>query len=117
MKFVDDTKIPEHPYPELRKVLTRFVDEVSAELKEDLVDIYLVGSIASVDFDLDSDVDFLVVTNMEITEARIKPLQDIQVKIHDIDCYPAKHLEGSYVSMGDLNNWNIVGEKKLFYWS
>ncbi len=99
----------------MRQVLNIFVDEVAAELGENLVGIYLVGSIASGDFDLDSDVDFLVVTNAELTEADMKPLQDIQIEIHDIDCYPAKHLEGSYISISDLNNWNIVGEKKLYY--
>jgi len=115
MKFPDNTKIPEHPYPELRQVLKIFVDEVATELGENLVGIYLIGSIASGDFDLDSDVDFLVVTNTELTEADMKPLQDIQIKIHDIDCYPAKHLEGSYISISDLNNWNIVREKKLYH--
>ena len=29
--------------------------------------------------------------------------------------YPAKHLEGSYISIDDLNNWGIVGQKKLYY--
>jgi len=29
--------------------------------------------------------------------------------------YPAKHLEGAYISISDLNNWNTVGEKKLYY--
>ena len=115
MKFLDDTRVPSHPYPELREVLNTFVDEISAELEENLVGIYLVGSIASGDFDLDSDVDFLVVTNTEITETNIKSLQDIQIKIHEIDCYPAKHLEGSYISISDLNNWSTVGEKKLYY--
>ena len=86
MKFLDDTKIPDHPYPELRDVLNMFVDEISAELRENLVGIYLVGSIASGDFDLDSDVDFLVVTKTELTEENMKSLQDIQIKIHDIDC-------------------------------
>ena len=114
-KFIDDAKIPEHPYPELRKVLNTFVDEIAAELRENLVGIYLIGSIASGDFDSDSDVDFLVVTKTELTEANMKSLQNIQIKIHDIDCYPAKHLEGSYLSISDLNNWSIVGEKKLYY--
>ena len=115
MKLLDETKIPEQPYPELRNVLHTFVDEIAAELRENLVGIYLVGSLASGDFDLDSDIDFLVVTNVELTEADMKPLQEIQIRIHDLDCYPAKHLEGSYISLSDLNNWNIVGEKKLYY--
>ena len=115
MKFLDETKIPDHPYPELRDVLNMFVDEISAQLRENLVGIYLVGSIASGDFDLDSDVDFLVVTNTELTEANMEALQDIQIKIHGIDCYPAKHLEGSYISISDLNDWSTVGQKKLYY--
>lgn len=115
MKFLDDTKIPDHPYPELREVLNIFVDEIAAELGENLIGVYLVGSIASGDFDADSDVDFLVVTNIELTEANMKLLQAIQIKIHDIDCYPAKHLEGSYISLADLNDWSTVGIKKLYY--
>ena len=115
MRFVDYAKVPDHPYPELPNVLSIFVDEVSAVLRENLVGIYLMGSLASGDFDLDSDVDFLVVTNMDLTEADMKLLQDIQIKIHGIDCYPAKHLEGSYISIGDLNDWSIVGKKKLYY--
>lgn len=115
MEILDDTRIPDHPYPELRKVLNIFVHEIATELGENLVGIYLVGSIASGDFDADSDVDFLVVTNTELTEASMKPLQEIQIKVHDVDCYPAKHLEGSYISIADLNDWSTVGSKKLYY--
>jgi predicted nucleotidyltransferase len=115
IKFFDDTRIPNEPYPELRDVLYTFVNEITAELAENLVGVYLIGSIATGDFDLDSDVDFLVVTNTELTETNIKSLQETQIRIHDIDCYPAKHLEGSYISIGDLNNSHTVGEKKLYY--
>lgn len=115
MKFLDYARVPDHPYPELRNVLTSFVDEIKKELAGNLIGVYLVGSIATGDFDLDSDVDFLVVTNTALTEPNIESLQEIQLKIHNIDCYPAKHLEGSYISISDLNNWHTVGEKKLYY--
>ena len=115
MKMLEDQKIPDQPYPELRAVLNAFADEVATALSENLVGIYLVGSIASGDFDLDSDVDFLVVTRTELSEANMKALQDIQIRIHNIDCYPAKHLEGSYISISDLNNWVVVGKKELYY--
>jgi len=114
-KFFDDSRVPNQPYPELQEVLNAFVDEIKAALAGNLIGIYLVGSLASGDFDLDSDVDFLVVTDTELTESNMKSLQDIQIKIHDIDCYPAKHLEGSYISISDLNNWSVVGQKKLYY--
>jgi hypothetical protein len=115
MKLLDDSRVPGHPYPELRQVLHAFVDAIETELAENLIGVYLVGSIASGDFDLDSDVDFLVVTNTELTERNGKSLQEIQVKIQAMDCYPAKHLEGSYISIADLNHWDSVGEKKLDY--
>ncbi|MCA9958953.1 MAG: DUF4111 domain-containing protein, partial [Anaerolineales bacterium] len=92
-----------------------FVAEVKAELAENLVGIYLVGSLASGDFDLDSDIDFLVVMNTELTETNLTHLQDIQTNIHALDCYPAKHLEGSYINIHDLNDWRTVGIKKLYY--
>jgi hypothetical protein len=115
MKLLDDEKIPAQPYPELREVLNLFAEGITAELKENLVGIYMVGSLATGDFDMDSDVDYLVVTKTELTEADMKPLQDIQIKIHAMDCYPAKHLEGSYISISDLKDWSAVGKKKLFY--
>lgn len=115
MNFLDDTEIPASPYPELRDVLRAFVKEISAALGENLVGVYLVGSVASGDFDLDSDVDFLVVTKAALTEMEMKPLQEIQTKIHAMECYPAKHLEGSYISLADLNDGSGVGKKKLYY--
>jgi len=115
MNLRQNTRVPTQPYPELREVLDIFVSKVETELEENLVSIYLVGSLASGDFDLDSDVDFLVVTNTELTETNKRHLQEIHAKVHEIDCYPAKHLEGSYVSIADLNDWSVVGKKKLFY--
>src|SRR5438270_8855098 len=115
MTLLAAAKIPDDPYPELRGVLQIFVDEVSAELSKNLVGIYLVGSLASGDFDSDSDVDFLVVTHTELTEANRNALPAIQTKIHALDSYPAKHLEGSYISLHDLNDSSSVGQKPLFY--
>ncbi|MBM3153016.1 MAG: DUF4111 domain-containing protein [Chloroflexi bacterium] len=115
MEFPDDPRIPSSPYPELREVLEMFVGEITVVFKDKLAGVYLVGSLALGDFDLDSDVDFLVVTQTELTDADMEPLQDIHQKIHDLNCYPAKHLEGSYIYIGDLNNWSEVGKKELLY--
>lgn len=115
MKFIDEERIPDQPYPELRGVLDAYATEVSAELADNLVGIYMLGSLAVGDFDADSDVDFLVVTKTDITEPTSKRLQAIQEKIYAMDCYPAHHLEGSFISLDDLNNWTIVGQKELYY--
>ncbi len=115
MKFIDDSRIPDQPYPELRGVLEAFATELSTELADNLVGIYMIGSLAVGDFDADSDVDFLVVTKTEISEPTPKRLQAIQEKIHAMGCYPAQHLEGSFISLADLNDPLIVGQKELYY--
>ncbi len=115
MNLLNNTQIPTAPYPELPDVLETFASEVEAKLSENLLGIYLVGSLASGDFDLDSDVDFLVITHNELTAKNLKRLPEIHTKIHAIDCYPAKHLEGSYISIAELNDAEIVGEKEIPY--
>ena len=112
--FVDEEKIPSYPYPKLKDVLTIFVDKQKQALGENLLGVYLVGSLASGDFDLDSDIDFLCVIKDELEETDIKALPKIQKNIQEINCYPAKHLEGSYITERDLTDWNVVG-KKLYY--
>lgn len=115
MKFIDDSRIPDQPYPELRVVLDAYASELSAELADNLVGIYMTGSLAVGDFDADSDVDFLVVTKTDISESTSKRLQAIQEKIYTLGCYPAQHLEGSFISLSDLNDPLIVGQKELYY--
>ena len=76
---------------------------------------YLVGSLATGDFDLDSDVDFLILTNAEINAAEVRSLQTIHVDIHALGCYPAEHLEGSYMSTDLLNRTDRVGVEPLWF--
>ena len=84
MPFIDDSRIPSQPYPELREVLARFVSDISVELGENLVGIYMVGSLAIGDFDLDSDVDFLAITKNELSEESTRHLQLIMTAIQQM---------------------------------
>jgi hypothetical protein len=34
MKFTDDARVPNYPYPELREVLNAFVNDISSEAAE-----------------------------------------------------------------------------------
>src|ERR1700685_2274505 len=90
-------------YPELASVLHQFVARVQSALGSNFLGAYLVGSLATGDFDLDSDVDFLILTNAEVSDAEVRSLQTTHVDIHALGCYPAEHLEGSYISTDLLN--------------
>ena len=108
-------RIPREPYPELRLALERFVAGVANALQGNLVGAYLVGSLATGDFDLDSDIDFLIVTENELADAEVQLLQALHIEIHDAGCYPAQHLEGSYISRELLGRADLVGVQPLWF--
>jgi hypothetical protein len=115
MQPFDETRIPASPYPELREVLHAFADGVAATLLEDLAGLYLVGSLATGDFDLDSDVDFLALVKQDLGAGEQAALQALHTAMHERDSYPARHLEGSYLSLADLRDAATVGAKPVFY--
>ncbi|KQC14869.1 MAG: hypothetical protein APR63_05030 [Desulfuromonas sp. SDB] len=104
------TKIPNSPYPELPGVL----DHLTQGVKEILGD-NLVGSLATGGFDLDSDVDFLTVILHDLTDNDVQNLQEMHRNIHDQNCYPAKHLEGSYIPKDFLANEKTMINEKIWY--
>jgi hypothetical protein len=107
--------VPNIPYPELPWVVGELVAGVRATISDNLVGIYLVGSLASGDFDLDSDIDFLIVTRHELADEIIPPLQAMHTRLHQLGCYPAEHLEGSYISFATLNRPDLVRVQPLWY--
>src|SRR5271163_3646848 len=102
-------------YPEMASVLQRFVVGVENALGSNFLGAYLVGSLATGDFDLDSDVDFLILTNAELSDAEVRSIQTTHVEIHALGCYPAEHLEGSYISTDLLNRTDLVGAEPLWF--
>jgi Domain of unknown function (DUF4111)/Nucleotidyltransferase domain len=108
-------RIPGEPYPELRLVLDTFVGGVQDAVETNFVGAYLVGSLATGDFDQDSDIDFLIVTNEELTDLQVRSLQALHLELHSLGSYPAQHLEGSYMPKDLLNRADQVGTQPLWY--
>ena len=103
------------PYPELPSVLELFLSGIKNALGRNFLGAYLVGSLATGDFDLDSDVDFLVVTKATLCEQEVELLQANHVDIYALECYPARDLEGSYISLDTLHRADRVGTERLWY--
>jgi predicted nucleotidyltransferase len=83
---------------DLDAVLRRLVEGARAALGDTFCGAYLQGSLALGDFDEDSDVDFLVVTHGEVTDAQLPDLQALHRRIYELESPWAQHLDGSYVS-------------------
>lgn len=82
------TKIPNSPYPELPGVLDHLTQGVKEILGDNLVRIYLVGSLATGGFDLDSDVDFLTVILHDLTDNDVQNLQEMHRNIWKVPIFP-----------------------------
>ena len=102
------------PYPDLNAVLQELVESIQAVLGNDLLAAYLQGSFAVGDYDLHSDVDFIVAIDKELSDNQIRALQIMHERIYNLDCEWARHLEGSYFPKDILKDHSQRG-KQLWY--
>jgi hypothetical protein len=63
------------PYPELNAVLQELVASIEGILGETFVAACLQGSFAVGDFDADSDVDFVIAIEQELSSEQVRALQ------------------------------------------
>ncbi|MCL5994440.1 MAG: DUF4111 domain-containing protein [Chloroflexi bacterium] len=94
------------PYPEVNALLHELLDRVQAILGSHFIGMCLDGSLASGDFDQDSDIDFVAVTGAEISGDLFAALQAMHERIATIDSWYADQLEGSYMSAHALRRYD-----------
>ena len=86
------------PYPEVNSLVQVLLTEGQAVLGCHLVAMYLDGSLTSGDFDQDSDIDFVVVSDEDVSGPLFVALQAMHERIAALDTRLAIQLEGSYLS-------------------
>jgi len=96
------------PYPEVNAILHELLTSVQSILGNHFIGMYLFGSLATGDFDQDSDVDYVVVTDDVLSNELVSALQDMHMRIATIDSWCATQLEGSYVPQGALRRYDPV---------
>ena len=94
------------PYPEVNILLKELLESAQAILGDHFIGMYLDGSLTSGDFDQDSDIDFVVVTDIEISGSLFSALQAMHDRIATIDSWCAIQLEGSYISRHALRRYD-----------
>jgi hypothetical protein len=78
------------------------LQNVQTILGSHLVGMYLEGSLANDAFDQASDIDFIVVTDRDVTKDLFLALQDMHDRIASLDARWGFELEGSYVGQQAL---------------
>src|SRR5947209_483228 len=94
------------PYPEANALLRELLTNVQAVLGTHFIGMYLEGSLANGDFDQESDIDFVVVTDIEISGDLFSVLKAMHERIAGIDTGWAVDLEGSYLSQHAVQRYD-----------
>jgi predicted nucleotidyltransferase len=90
--------------PELNDVLLELISSIQKILGTHFLAAYLQGSFALGDWDLHSDVDFLIVLQNEMPDSLLPELQAMHQRIYTLPSVWAQHLEGSYISQKVLHD-------------
>ncbi|MBN2117058.1 MAG: DUF4111 domain-containing protein [Anaerolineales bacterium] len=86
------------PYPDVNEVLNLLLLNVKEILGDQLIGMYLYGSLSSGEFDpATSDIDFLVVTAHSLSEGKMSELEALHTRLWATGRKWASKLEGSYV--------------------
>lgn len=96
------TKEPLTPYLELDDVLNNLASRLHDTLGDTFVGLYLQGSLAIGDFDLTSDIDFLIIIAGELTDEQVKLVQDVHNQAYSQENRWVKRLEYSFIPVDTL---------------
>lgn len=91
------------PYPELNTVLNNLAKRLKDELKDNFIGFYLQGSLATGDFDMTSDIDFIVVTDQGLSDKQVEAVQRIHTETYNQSNRWVKRLEYSFFPKDKLN--------------
>ncbi len=105
---------PTTGYPELDDLLGAFVAEVTSVLGSRYVGAYLQGSFALGSADVDSDVDFVIVTTGDPGPEVTARLQAMHARLFAGQVAWAQHLEGSYLPRDLLRSVDPARTALLF---
>lgn len=86
----------------LDEVLVEYAHTLQNLLDENFVGMYLCGSLAIGDFDLTSDIDFIVAINQDLNDDELKRVQSAHSSLITRDSRWVKHLEYSFFPMEKL---------------
>ncbi len=94
------------PYPDVNTLVIEVFDRARPILQDHFIGMYLDGSLAAGGFDEDSDIDFVVVTDTDITGDLFITLQAMHDQIAQLDSVWAIQLEGSYISLPAVRHYD-----------
>lgn len=96
------------PYPDVNEIVSTLLSRVQAILGDQLIGMYLEGSLANGGFDENSDIDVIVVTASAITEETFSALQAMHQQLATLDSPWAIQFEVSYIPRRALRRFDPI---------
>lgn len=90
---------------EVHEILATLVPRVQKTLGDNLVGVYLRGSLATGDFIDTSDIDFLVATERPVSDAEAEALIAMHARLAALPNKHADRLEGAYIDRAALGRF------------
>jgi predicted nucleotidyltransferase len=93
-------------YPDVNEILSLLLSNVQEILGDQIVGMYLFGSLANGGFDEHSDIDVLTVTDGEISANAFSALKELHKRINKLDSPWAFQVEASYIPRTALRRFD-----------
>lgn len=93
-------------HPEVDAVLEPLRVGLKEILGNDLVGIYIFGSLAAGGFDRESDVDLLVATRQDLSDDQFERLKSLHRRIALVDSWCAVQIEVTYIPLAALRRYD-----------
>jgi predicted nucleotidyltransferase len=90
---------------EVHEILDALIPGVQSALSDNLVGVYLRGSLATGDFIDTSDIDFLVATERPVSETEVEALIALHARLAALPNRYADRLEGAYIDRRSLRRF------------
>lgn len=92
--------------PEINSLIQQLQSGIQSVLGDQLVGLYLEGSLAAGGFDSASDIDFTAVTQADVTPEQFTALQAMHDRLQQLDTPWAIQLEGMYISRAFVRRYD-----------
>jgi len=87
-------------------MLAELLLAIQTVLSDNLVGVYLRGSLATGDFDpVTSDIDFLAVTERRVSDTEFAALAAMHARLAQFPNRYARHIEGAYIDRAALRRF------------